>query len=192
LHNLVIAISGKAGSGKTTHARKLAEIFSLRYVSNGMLFRQLANDLGVSFKELHRMAEKDPSIDKLVDERAREEAKKGNVVIEGHLACWLLRDLADLCIIFTAPLEERARRIAEREGRDFEEVLAEIRLREASNRARAKKYYGVDLEDWSVADLVVNTYRLLPDSVDRVLTIFVLSYLEEKKLNLAGASRKER
>lgn len=176
---LVIAVSGQVGSGKTTHAKKLAEFFNLRYVSNGMLFRQLARERGLTLRELHELAERDPEIDRIVDSRAREEALRGNVVVEGHLACWLLRDVADLCIFFKAPLEERVRRIMERDGVSREEALRDLRLREESNWRRAMKYYGVDIRDWSVADLVIDTGKLSVDAVDAVLVTFVQFYIRE-------------
>jgi cytidylate kinase len=112
---LVIAISGKPGAGKTTYAKEVARLFNLRYVSSGSLFRQLAIERGVSLVELHKLAEKDFGIDRIVDGRAVEEAKRGDVVVEGHLAGWVLRDFSDLRIFFTAPLEVRAMRVAARD-----------------------------------------------------------------------------
>ncbi len=88
----VVAVSGQAASGKTTVARKLASKLNYRFVSIGELFRKIAVERNVSLVELHRIAESDFSIDKAVDEESIREARKGNVVIEGHLAAWLLRD----------------------------------------------------------------------------------------------------
>ena len=75
---LVIAVSGQPASGKTTYARYLAEVYGLRYVSSGKLFRECAKRMGISLLELHRIAERDYSIDREVDSRALEEAKKGD------------------------------------------------------------------------------------------------------------------
>jgi len=176
----VIAVSGQVGSGKTTHAKKLAETFNLKYVSNGMLFRELARERGVSLQELHRIAEENPEIDRIVDSRAREAAMRGNVVVEGHLACWLLRDIADICIFFKAPLEERVKRIMTRDRVSYEEALRDLQLREHSNWNRAKRYYGVDIHDWSVADLIIDTSKLSIEAVDAILISFVQFYIREK------------
>jgi len=174
---ITIAISGKPGTGKTTYAKHLAQVFGLRYVSSGELFRRIAQQRGLDVVELHKLAELDPSIDRDVDSMAIEEAKRGGVVVEGHLAVWLLRDVADVKIVLTAPLEVRVRRVAGREGKTFEEALQEIRVREESNKARALKYYGVDIDDLSVADIVVNTAALDVEGVKRVLETFVREYL---------------
>ncbi|RLF16629.1 MAG: cytidylate kinase [Thermoprotei archaeon] len=152
-----IAISGEPGSGKTTYAKRIAEELGLRYVSIGGLFRSLAKERGLSLIDFHRLAEEDPSFDLLVDERAFSEALKGGVVVDGHLAGWLLRRVADVKIFFTAPIEVRAERVASRDGVSYEEALRQIKEREESNRRRYREIYGIDISDLSVFDLVINT-----------------------------------
>ncbi len=177
---LVIAISGQVGSGKTTHAKKIAEYFNLRYLSSGEIFRKIAKEKGISFEELHKIAEKNPEIDKLIDSTARKEAMKGNIVVEGHLACWILRDIADLCIFFKAPLEERIKRIAEREGLSLEEARKSLIAREESNKKRAKTYYNINLDDWTIMDLIIDTSKLSVKAVDDILITFIQLYIREQ------------
>lgn len=176
----VIAISGKPGAGKTTFAREIASSFSLRYVSSGMLFRQLAEERGVGLLELHKLAEKNYEIDKAVDFKALEEAKKGDIVIEGHLAGWILCDLADIKIFFTAPLEVRAMRVAARDGVTYEEALREIRFREESNKIRARKVYGFDLDDLSTFDVIFNTNRLSKEVIAETLKTLISKFIERR------------
>lgn len=173
---VTIAVSGTPGSGKTTYARFIAEQYGLKYVSNGQLFRQLAAERGVDLVTFHKLAEKDRRIDEEVDKRALEIAKRGGVVIEGHLAVWYLRDVAQVKIIFDAPLTIRAERVAERDGKSIEDAMREIKIREESNAMRAKRYYGLDIRDYRVADLVVSTFPLDIDSVKRVVKSFLDGY----------------
>ncbi|NHW44647.1 MAG: AAA family ATPase [Candidatus Verstraetearchaeota archaeon] len=177
---LVIAISGKPGAGKTTYAKEVARLFNLRYVSSGSLFRQLAIERGVSLVELHKLAEKDFGIDRIVDGRAVEEAKKGDVVVEGHLAGWVLRDFSDLRIFFTAPLEVRAMRVAARDGVPYEEALRELELREESNKLRARLLYGFDLDDLSIFDVVFNTNRLSKEVITETLKTLISKFIESR------------
>lgn len=174
---LVVAVSGKPGSGKTTYAKHIAATFGLRYVSSGGLFRKIAEERGLSLLELHRLAEEDESIDLEVDRRALEEAASGGAVVEGHLAVWLLKDVADLKIVFTAPLRVRAERVAKREGKSVDEALAEILSREESNRRRALKYYNIDIEDLSPCNLVIDTSVLDVEGVKAVVETFIREYL---------------
>ncbi|RLE59350.1 MAG: cytidylate kinase [Thermoprotei archaeon] len=174
---IVIAISGQAGSGKTTYSKALAKTFGLRYVSSGLLFRKLANELGVSLEEFHKIAEKEPKYDLMVDQRAIDEAERGGVVIEGHLAAWILKDLADIKIFFKAPLETRAKRIAERDGISYENALRDILFREESNRKRGLKLYNIDITDWSIFDLIIDTGNLPVNSIINIVTNYVTQYI---------------
>lgn len=158
--NIVIAVSGPPGSGKTTLAQNLARILGLRYFSTGAIFRRLAKEKGIPLEELSRIAETDYSIDRYIDSQAINEARKGRVVLDGHLTAWIARDYADLLIYVTAPLEIRIQRIAERENRPFQEVLRETLIREKSEKKRYKDIYGIDVNDLSIFDLIINNKRL--------------------------------
>lgn len=162
---LVIAVSGTPGSGKSTLARRLSEYFGLRLVSSGAMFRSLAAQRGLSLSEFSKIAEVDPSIDRLIDETALAEASKGCVVVDAHIAGWILKDLAHLRIYLTAPADIRARRIAERDGKNFEDALQELITREESESRRFNRYYGIDTKDLSVFDLIISTARFNADEV---------------------------
>ncbi|RLG56806.1 MAG: cytidylate kinase, partial [Candidatus Hydrothermarchaeota archaeon] len=127
----------------------------LRHVQAGMVFREMAKERGMSLQEFSKLAEKDKSFDRLVDERQKELAKQGNVVIDGRLSGWLID--ADLKIWLKASLDERAKRVAKRENKDYETALKETRERERSELKRYKEIYGIDLNDLSPYDFVINT-----------------------------------
>lgn len=158
-----IVVSGLPGSGKSTLARMIAERLKLQYYSTGLIFREMARRRGLSLEELSKLAEQDPEIDREIDSRTIEVAKKGGVVIDSHLAAWLLRDIADVKVGVIAPLRVRVERIARRENRDPEEVERETRYREESEKRRFWRYYRVDLTDLSVFDIVINTATYNPE-----------------------------
>ncbi|MFZ8794352.1 MAG: (d)CMP kinase [Acidilobaceae archaeon] len=153
----LIVISGPPGAGKSTYARRLAEDLGLRYYSSGMAFRALAREKDVDVVELNKLAEGDPSIDLEVERRTIQVTCEGNVVVDSHLAAWMLAGKADVLVYVKAPLMVRAERIARRDGRSLEEALEEIVRREESHWARFKRYYGVDVADLSIFHLVVDT-----------------------------------
>lgn len=177
-NRLVVAVSGKPGAGKTTYAKAISQALNLRYVSIGALFREIALKRGVELLSFHKLAEKDKGYDLAIDNLALEEAKRGNVVVEGHLAGWVLKDVADLKIYFTAPLEARASRISKRDCKSLEDALQEIRLREESNRKRYLEIYGYDLADLSVYDLVINTDKWSKEYLTETVVSMVKSALK--------------
>ena len=59
----------------------------------------------------------------------------------------------------------RAARIAEREGGDAAERLAQIQAREASDARRYREIYGVDYHDQRRYDLVISTDGRSPEEV---------------------------
>jgi len=174
--NIVIAVSGSAGSGKTTYAKYISERMGLELVSAGKIFREMARQRGLSLEEFNRLAISDPSIDFLIEKNITSRARKGNVVLEGHLVAWTVSNLADLKIYFTAPLEERIKRISLRENRDFNEVLIETTRRELYQAIRYLREYGIDVTDLSIFDIIINTSLSDVNGIKR----FIDSILKEK------------
>lgn len=174
LSKAVITISGPAGSGKTSCATELAQMLGLRYLSLGMLFRELAKRRGLSLEELSKVAEEDSSIDKEIDQTACRHAREGGVVIEGRLSAWFAREYADLKVYLTAPLQERVKRIASRDGLVFRQALDAVTERENSERRRYKKYYGIDIDNLSIYDVIINTSLWGKESVVKILKLMVL------------------
>jgi len=177
--SLVITVAGPHGSGRSTQATRLAETFRLRYVSTGTLFRERAAQLGVSLEEMTRIAADDDSFDRFLDDRAKEETRRGGVVLDATLSGWVAVD-PDLRIYLTAPLGVRVRRIAEREGRSAEEVERETRLREEAELERFRRYYEYDVGDRSIYDLVLNTELFDADGVAHILKNVVEAYMGER------------
>ncbi len=176
---VVIVISGPPGSGKTTQAKKIAEKYGLRYYSAGKIFREIAEERGLTIDELTLIAARDPSIDIEIDKRSYEEALKGDVVLDGHLTAWIVKDIADLRIYLYAPLPIRVERIAVRDGIGFEKAFRETILREHVQWKRFIEYYGIDVYDLSIFDLVIDVSRIGIEEVYETITNYI-----EKNLKL--------
>jgi len=155
-----VVISGPPGSGKTTQAKLVAEYFKLRYFSAGRIFREIAIRRGVGVEELSMVASRDPSIDIEVDRRTFEVAREDNIVIDAHLGAWIVSDLVDVRVYVTAPFTLRVLRIAARDNVPVDRALRETLIREVTQKKRFKEFYGIDIDDLSIFDVVVNTKNI--------------------------------
>lgn len=178
----VIVISGPAGSGKTTYAKRLAQKLGLKYFSAGNIFRKIAEEKGLSLVELSRLAEKDYSIDLEIDRRTLNEALKGNVVIDGHLTAWVVKEVADLTIYITAPLLIRIRRIAKRDQISLRQAFYETVYREHSQRKRFQEIYGIDVTDISWFDIVINTEKYTIEETFQIILIAAKKILKKHNI----------
>jgi len=166
---VIIAISGPHGSGKTTIARALSQTLGLRYISAGEIFRRMAKDHGMDIVEFTKYASKHPEIDILIDNTMKEEAKKGNVVLDSQLAYFMVDALKPIKILVIAEKEDRIRRLMQRENISYEEAKREIEVRDAEERKRFKRLYNVNL--WNPKDfhIIVNTSKLSKDETVKIV-----------------------
>ncbi|MGM0447454.1 MAG: (d)CMP kinase [Methanobacteriota archaeon] len=157
--NLFVTVSGPPGCGATTLVEGIAESLDCGYVSGGELFRELAAERDMSLSQLIAETGESEEIDRALDRRLRRIAEKWGAankafVLESRLAGWIAGNRADIRIWLDAPDEVRADRTAERQ-----EMTSEMQVREVIEEQRYKSYYGIDLSDRSIYDLVINTGR---------------------------------
>ena len=141
----------------------IAESFGLRFIN--FTFRSLAQERNLDLKTVLELAAADDSWDREVDSRqvslAREE---GGCVLGSRLAIWMLGE-ADLKVYLEASPQVRARRIVKREGGSLEEVAAFTAERDRQDHGRYLDLYKIDTDDYSFADLIVETGSLTPQEI---------------------------
>ena len=163
-----ITISGPPGSGKTTACSKLSEALGLKAVVFGKIFRELAAEKNLTLGELGAIAEQDPSIDKMIDSRILEIARENeDIILESRLSAYMLsrNGIPAFKIYLDASPDVRMARVGLREGETIEEAYAKTIERQNSEAKRYMNYYGIDINDKSVYDLVIVTDDLTPDEV---------------------------
>lgn len=170
---MIIAISGKSGCGNTTVSRLLAE--TLGYALINYTFHTMAEEMGMPFTELLERAKGDPAYDRKLDRTQVELASGGDCVIGSRLAAWLLKDKA-FTVYLSVSADVRAKRIANREGSSFEDVLEFTAYRDRVDRERYLKLYGIDNDDFSFVDLVVEADEM--DPIQIVAAIMAAAGLE--------------
>ena len=169
----IVTVSGPAGSGKSTYARKLAQHFGLQHLSAGEIFRQIAKDEGMTLAELSEQCEIDDEIDHKIDEQMKVKATRGNVVADGRLTGFMLRDIADLKIYVTAPQQTRILRIMQRDDVSESYAKEETLSRDESEKKRYEAIYHINIADLSIYDIVLNTEKWSKEAVIQLLVYAV-------------------
>ena len=161
---MLITISGLPGAGTSTVAQLVADAFGIERVDGGTVFRAMAAEAGLDVAEFSIVAESNPEIDLELDQRLADRVRAGDVVLESRLAAWIvtIEQLDATRVWIDAHEEERARRVAGRERANAGRSLDANRAREASERSRYRTYYGIDLDDRSVYDLVLDSTTAPP------------------------------
>ena len=162
MKELRIAISGKSGCGNTTVSTLLSQKLGIKLIN--YTFRNLAAERGLTLAQVIENAKTDDSYDIYVDTHQVELAKKESCVLGSRLAIWMLKE-ADLKVYLLASDEIRAKRILNREGGNLDEIKAFTAMRDGEDSRRYKKLYNIDNNDYSSADLIVDTADKNPEEI---------------------------
>lgn len=146
-------------------AARVAAELGIERLDGGAAFRGLATERGLSLAEFGRVAQKDPTVDLELDARLAARARTGDLVLESRLAGWIATNegLPALRVWLACDPVERARRVADREGISEAAALAGNRERERSEAGRYLAYYGIEIADLSIYDLVLDSTATAPD-----------------------------
>lgn len=175
---MIITISGRAGSGKTTIAKMLSKRLKMRHYSIGDLMRVMATERGLSLLELNKLAEKDSSIDFELDNKLKELGKtQDNFVVDGRLTAFFIQN-AKIRVFLDADGKVRAQRILrdkrqQEKSKSLKETIENIKKREESEKKRYQKYYNVNYLDKRLYNFMINTTNLVPNEVVDKITEFV-------------------
>lgn len=182
---MIITISGRPGSGKSTVAKEAAKKLHLKHYSMGDFQREIAKKRGISMAELSRVEEKDRSIDEEVDRRQKELGKKeDNFVIDSRLGFHFIPN--SIKIFLDVDFDVGAERIFSQKRREekfatLEDAKKEIKRRVDSERKRYREYYGVDHYDMKNYDFVVDTTKRDVEGVVKEIIKKIINKNNNKK-----------
>ena len=175
----VICISGMAGTGKSTLAKKLAQKYGLKYYSGGDALKALAAEEGCNVSSngwwespeglaFLRQRERDSQFDKAVDDKLLEYAQQGSVLLDSWTMPWLLKTGFKIWLL--ASIQKRAERVSERDKITVKNALRILEEKETRTKAIYRKLYGFTLgEDYAPFNLVLDTDNLNAEEVFQVL-----------------------
>lgn len=172
---MIVTISGKPGSGKSTVAKMLADKLKYKHYSIGDFMGEIALQRKISLLELSALAEKDSSIDKLLDKRQIDLGKnEDNFVIDSRLGFHFIPNsikiFLDVSLLEGAKRIYNTKRADEKENTSLKNTTTSIKKRIHSECQRYKEYYGINHCDKKNYDIVINTTHITPQqAVNRIL-----------------------
>ena len=177
---MLISITGKLGSGKSTICGILKERYGYEIFSTGTINREYARRLGISTLELNKRLNDDPSLDKEIDGLVTKmsiERKDDKLIFDSRMAWHFAKDTFK--IFLTIDPMEAARRVMmnqhgdEEKYTDVNDACEKLVERSTVERARFLDIYGQDYYDYSNFNIVVDTTRRSPDEiVDIIMSAF--------------------
>ena len=178
----IITICGGLGSGKSSTAKKVAEVLGFKHFSSGDFFRQVGLELCLSVTETNIRAETDPKIDEMTDQKLRDMRNADKVVIDSRTAYhWIPEsfkvylDLSPLIAkerILNSMKNDALRKESE-QATTSKEVLEKMTARFESEQKRYWDLYKINNTDMSQFDLVIDTNK---NNLEEVVNIVVEGY----------------
>ncbi|MCL2686940.1 MAG: AAA family ATPase [Methanobrevibacter sp.] len=165
---MIITIGGLAGSGTTTAAEILSKELNIPFLSAGNIFRDMAEEHGMSLLEFSKYAEDNTAIDIELDKRQADIANKSkDLIVEGRLSAHFIN--ADFRVWLLAPLAIRAERVRNRESKSLDLAMKETKIREESEVLRYLDIHNIDINNFDIYDLILNTDSFNPDSISKIV-----------------------
>ncbi len=164
---MIISIGGVPGSGKTSVAKILGQRLSMAFYSMGGLRAKMATERGLTIDELNALGEKDRTTDTSVDDYQKHLGQTSDhFIVEGRLSWFFIPH--SFKVFLQCDLQESARRVYQaRHNTDeradepayatLEHTRTELDKRMASDRLRYQTYYGINYQDPTHYDLVIDT-----------------------------------
>lgn len=185
----IITICGGLGSGKSSTAKKVAEILGFQHFSSGDFFRQVGLELNLSINEINIRAETDPKIDEMTDQKLRDMRDKEKVVIDSRTAYHWIPESFKVYLDLSPEIakdrvlnsiKENKLRMKSEQISSAEEAYQKMHERFLSEQKRYWTLYKIDNTDKSNFDLIIDTNK---NNLEQVVDIIVTEYKKwtEKK-----------
>ncbi len=180
---LIVTISGPPGSGTSTLVSKLAEFRGWSAINGGDVFRDEASRRGLTVEKLSNEAKEDPDVDRNLDNLLQEKmmSEESPEIVESRLSGWWAHINQIRCLRVWVDVSdiERARRIQIREGGEMEECLLKSQNRQRDDMERYNTLYGIDLDDMSPYNLIIDANKKNEHEVFDLLELEIRKWLNE-------------
>ena len=184
---MLISITGKLGSGKSTVCNLLKDRYGFEIYSTGAFQREVARKMGITTLELNKRLREDPSLDYIIDDAVKQmsiEKAEEKLIFDSRMA-WHFA-VKSFKIFLTIDPREAARRVmlnqrgSEEFYADENEACEKLIERSQVEQARFMQIYGVDYYDFNNFDLIVDTTRRTPEEILDIIMAAYNAYVADE------------
>lgn len=175
----IITITGDHASGQGTLSNNLQAQLGYEIYRNGQYVRKLAAEKGMSIVEFQEYLNEHPDLDREIEKSAANYAStRDNLIIDAKLGWYAIPQSFKIYLKVDIEVAvERAFQDAKRKDTEpfasIEEAREKILYRHGEETKRWKEEYGINRDDMSNYDFVLDTTNLNPQEVcDTVLKAY--------------------
>ena len=169
---MLISITGKLGSGKSTVCSLLKDRYGFEIYSTGAFQREVARSMGITTLELNKRLREDPSLDYVIDDKVKQlsiEKAEEKLIFDSRMA-WHFAVKSFKIFLTIEPCEAARRVMLNQRGceefyADEQEACDKLIERSQVEQARFMQIYGVDYYDYNNFNLVVDSSHRAPAEV---------------------------
>ena len=173
---MLISITGRLGSGKSTVCNIMKDRYGFEIFSTGTINREYARRLGITTLELNKRLNEDPSLDHEIDgtvTKLSEERKDDKLIFDSRMA-WHFAKNTFKIFLTIEPMEAAKRVMKNQRGEeerytDVDDACAKLIERSRVERDRFVDIYGVDYYDYNNFNIVVDTTSRTPEEVVAII-----------------------
>lgn len=183
----IITIAGDHASGQGTLSNNLQTKLGYEIYRNGQYVRKLAAQKGMSIIDFQIYLNEHPDLDRTIEKSAAEYAStRNNLIIDAKLGWYAIPDSfkiylkVDLGVSAKRAFEDTSRKNTE-PFKSLEEAKEKILYRHKEETNRWQEEYGVNRDDMSNYDLVVDTTNLTPEEVCNTVLIAYENWLQNQE-----------
>lgn len=185
---MLISITGRLGSGKSTICNLLKDNYGYQIYSTGAVQREYARAHGLTTLELNQRMKEHPNLDAELDNTVTKisiERKDENLIFDSRMAWHFAKNTFK--IFLTVEPCEAARRVmanqrgAEEHYADEKEACEKLVERSRVERARFINIYGVDYYDYNNFDLVIDTTEKTPEEILNIILVRISEYQNNRE-----------
>ena len=183
---MLISITGRLGSGKSTVCNIMKERYGFEIFSTGTINREYARRLGITTLELNKRLNEDPSLDHEIDgtvTKLSEERKDDKLIFDSRMAWHFAKNTFKIFLtidpMVAADRVMKNQRGAEERYESVEDACAGLIKRGNVERERFMQIYGVDYFDPNNYNLIVDTTTRTPEEIVNIIVENFESYCSD-------------